>query len=86
MRLDLRVSYMLMLVLLTLTLMKGHSGSVSANNHRCMLSATKQAKSIKLDTEVGHFYVTLTLTLQTFTWLNHLGIVLRIKRKVDILN
>ena len=31
----------------------------------CMLSATKQAISIKLATTVGHFKVTLTLTLQT---------------------
>ena len=35
----------------------------------CMLSATKQAISIKLATTVGDFYVTLTLTLQTFVWL-----------------
>ena len=38
-----------------------------------MLSATKQAISIKLATTVGHFYVTLTLTSQTFIWLVHLG-------------
>ena len=38
-----------------------------------MLSATKQAISIKLATFVGHFfYVTLTLTLQMFIWLVHL--------------
>ena len=37
-----------------------------ANNQRCMLSATKQAISIKLATTVGHFYMTLTLLLQTF--------------------
>ena len=43
---------MIMLVLMTLTLMQGHSGS---NSHRCMLicSATiKQAISIKLATTV----------------------------------
>ena len=38
-----------------------------------MLSATKDAISIKLATTVGHFfYVTLTLTLQTSIWLVHL--------------
>ena len=39
-------------------------------NQRCMLSATKQAISIKLATTIGHFfYVTLTWTLQMFIWL-----------------
>ena len=53
----------LMLISMTLTLMQGHSGQT---NQLCMLSATKQATSIKLATKVGHFYVTLTLTLQTY--------------------
>ena len=53
--------YMLMLVLMTFTLMQGHSGSAKANNQCCMLSATKQAItkyyiiSIKLAKTVGHF-------------------------------
>ena len=47
--------YMLMLVSMTLTLMLGHIGSAKAKNQRLMLSATKQAISIKLATTVGHF-------------------------------
>ena len=45
MTVDLWVPYMLMLqlVLMTLTLMQGHSGSAKVKNQRCMLSATKQA-------------------------------------------
>ena len=44
-----------MLVLMTLTLMQGHSGLVNAKRQRCMLSATKHAIRIKLATAVGHF-------------------------------
>ena len=58
--------YMLMLILMTLTLIQGHSGSAKAKNQRCILSTTKQAVNI-LATTVGHFYV--TLTLQMFIWL-----------------
>ena len=43
---------MLTLVLMTLNLMQGHSWSAKANNQRSMLSATKQALSIKLSTTV----------------------------------
>ena len=53
---------MLLLVLMTLTLMQAHSGSAKAKNQRCMLSATKQAISIKLST-VGFFFFNVTLTL-----------------------
>ena len=56
-----------MLMLISMTLMQGHSGLAKAKNQRCMLSAAKQARSIKLAKTVGHFYV--TLTLQTFIWL-----------------
>ena len=59
---------MLMLVLITLTFMQGHSGSAKAKNQHCMLSATKQAIRIKLATMVAIFYV----TLQTSIWLDHL--------------
>ena len=59
---------MLMLVLMTLTCMQGHSGTAKAKNQRCMLSAAKPAISMKLATKVGHFY--LTLTLQAFIWLS----------------
>ena len=52
-RVDLWMPYMLMLVLMTLTLMQGHSTSAKATNQLCMLSSTKQAISIKLATEVG---------------------------------
>ena len=45
-----------MLVLMTLTLMQGHSGSAKAKNQRCMLSETKQAISIKLATTVDLFF------------------------------
>ena len=56
-----------MLVLMTLTLMHGHSGSAKAKNESCMLSATKQSRSIILATNVGHFfYVTLTLTCNVY--------------------
>ena len=34
--------------------------------------ATKQTVSINLATTVGYFYVTLTLTLQTFIWIAQL--------------
>ena len=50
------LSYLLMLVLVTLTLMQVHSGSAKAKSQRCILSATKQAISIKLATTVGHFF------------------------------
>ena len=66
MAVDLWMPYMLILALTTLTLLQGHSGSAKAKHQRRMLSATKQAISYKLDTVVGHFYVTLTLTSQTF--------------------
>ena len=46
---------MIMLVLMTLTLMQGHSALANAKNQRCMLSATKQAMSTKFATTVGHF-------------------------------
>ena len=46
-----------------------HSGSANAKYQRWMLSATKQAVSIKPATTVGHFYE--TLTLQTFILLDH---------------
>ena len=61
---------MLMLVSITLTVMQGHGGSTKANNQRYMLSATKQAISVKPATTVGHFYVTLTLQIRI--WLDHL--------------
>ena len=49
-----------MLVLMTLTLMQGHSGSAKA---KISVACSRQ---LKLGTAVGHFYVTLTLILQTF--------------------
>ena len=58
MTVDLWMPYMLMLVVMTLT--QGHSGSAMANN-RCMLSASKQATSIKLATTVCHFLCDLDL-------------------------
>ena len=62
MTVDLWMPYMLMLVLMTLTLMQGYGGLTKAKNQRCMLSATKQAISIKLATTVDFvFNVTLTL-------------------------
>ena len=45
-----------MLVSMTLTLMQGHIGLAEANNQRYMLSATKQALSIKFAITVGHFF------------------------------
>ena len=52
---------MLTLVLMTVTLMQGHSGSAKEKIQRCMLSATKQAITIKLATTVGHFLRDLDL-------------------------
>ena len=68
MTLDLCMPDMLMLVSMTLTLGRQRP----KKNQRCMLTATKQAINIKLATTVGHFYETLTLTLQTFIWLDQL--------------
>ena len=52
-----------MLVLITLTLMQGHthSGLAKAKNQHCMLSATKQAISIKLAATIGHLLHDLDL-------------------------
>ena len=60
---------MLMLILMTLNLMQGHSGSAKAKYQRCMLLATKQAIRIKL----AIFY--MTLTLQMLIWVDHLVFV-----------
>ena len=57
MTVDLRMPYMLMLVLITLTVMQGHGGLATAKNQHCMLSATKQVISIKLATTVGFFFL-----------------------------
>ena len=50
---------MLVLMILTLTLMQGHSGSAKANNHHCMLSATKQAININGYNTVYYVWVFL---------------------------
>ena len=70
MAVDQYMAYVLMLVSMTLTLMQSLSGSAKANIQRLIISISKQASSIKLATAVGHFDV--TLTLQTFIWLDHL--------------
>ena len=70
MMVDLWMLYMVILILMTLTLMKGHSGLAKAKNQGCMLLATKQAISIKLATTVGHFLCDLDLD---FICLVHLG-------------
>ena len=67
MTVDLCMSYLLMLVSMTLTLMQGHSGSAKAKIQYWFILKTKQAKSIKLATTVGHFYV--IMTLKTIIWL-----------------
>ena len=41
--------------MLMLVLMQDYSWSAKANNHRCIISASKQAIDIKLDANVGHF-------------------------------
>ena len=63
MTVDLWMPYLFILVKQNLTLMQGHSGSAKAKNQRCTLSATKQAKSIKLATTVGHFLLDLGLVV-----------------------
>ena len=74
MTVDVWMPYMLMLVLMTLTPMHGHSVSAKAKTQRFMLSATKQAISIKLATTVGDSFCVLyvTLTLPRFIWLDRL--------------
>ena len=60
-------------VLMTLTLMQGHSGWEKAENQRCMLLATKQAVSIKLATKVGLLLRGLDPDFATvYIWLGHL--------------
>ena len=67
---DLWMPYiMLMLVSMTLTLTQGQwVGKQRQKNQCCMLSTSKPVIGIKLAATVGllFFYVTLTLTLQTF--------------------
>ena len=53
---DLWMPYMLIFMLMTLTLVKGHSGSAKKISV-AMLSATKQAISTKLATTVGFFFL-----------------------------
>ena len=50
-----------MVVLMTLTLMQGHSGSAKENIQLWIISTTKQAIKIKLAAKVGHdkFYFSL---------------------------
>ena len=48
-------AYILMLIFMTLNLMHGHSGSAKETSQCCMLSAAKQAISIKLAIKVGCF-------------------------------
>ena len=55
MTVDLCMAYnMLMLVLMTLTLMQGHSGSAEEQIQRATISTTKQVISINLATTVGY--------------------------------
>ena len=53
---------MLMLIPMTLTFMQGHSGSEEEKVSVQLSQHPKQARSIKLDTTVGHVFKTLTLT------------------------
>ena len=55
------VLYMRLLVLMTLTLIQGHSGLARANYQLCMLSATRQAISMELATTVSHYVCDLDL-------------------------
>ena len=52
-----------------------HSGSPEVKMQQWIISTTKQIMSIKLATMVGHFYMTLTVTLKTFIWLDQVVIV-----------
>ena len=54
---------------------RSHNRSAKAKNQHCMLSATKQAISIKLATTVGLLFFYVPFTLQTFIWLVQLGFV-----------
>ena len=64
--------YMIMLVLVTLTLMQGHNGSAKAKNQHCMLSATKQAISMKLATKLDHLLRDLDLDCVNVIWFDRL--------------
>ena len=55
MTVDLSIAYMLMLILMTLTLVQGHSGTEKAKKQRWIISTTEQAISIKLAATVDHF-------------------------------
>ena len=58
------MTYILMLILMTLTLMQGHSGSAKAQakHQRGIISTSKQAISIKLAATVGQFLRDLDFT------------------------
>ena len=71
MMVDLWMPYMLIRVLMTLT--QGHSRS--ARQQISVACSLRQAVSIKLGTTVGHFCVTLTVSLQTFIGLVHLVVM-----------
>ena len=63
--------YMLMLVSMTLTLMRGHSWLAKEKIQGGIILTTKLATSIKLKvvTAVGHFFY-MTLSLQIFIWVD----------------
>ena len=58
---DLRMTYMLMLMSITLTLMQGHSGLAEEKIQLWIILTSKQAMSIKLAATAGHskFYFSL---------------------------
>ena len=58
---DLCMGYLLMVVLMTLTLMQGHSDSAEENIKLWIISTTKQAIHIKLAATVGHDNVYFSL-------------------------
>ena len=74
MTVDVCMAYMVMLVWMTLIVMQGHSGSAKATIQCWIISTTKPATRIKLATTVSDLFFYGTLTLQTFIWLDHLGL------------
>ena len=61
MTIEVSLAYMRMLVSMTLTLMKGHSGLAEEQIQHQIIPTTKQAVSLKLAATVGHdkFYFSL---------------------------
>ena len=77
MTVDLCMAYLLVLILMTLTLVQGHSGSANANKSALNYLENKQATSITLATTVGHYLRDLEFENVYINniWIDHLVIL-----------